>query len=57
MQTVLRGRLRRQHIASIDEGEEGLKLVMPILSPPADMQREVDLGVGSFFHRGQSVTT
>ena len=47
---VLRGRLRRQHIARIDEGEQGLKLVIPVLPPPADMQREVDLGVGGFAH-------
>ena len=50
---VLRGRLSRQHIARIDKGEQGLKLVIPVLPPPADMQREVDLGVGGF-GEGQS---
>ena len=44
---VLRGVGRRQHIARIDEGEQRFQLVIPILAPPADMQREVDLGVCS----------
>jgi hypothetical protein len=52
---VLRGPLRRQHIARIDEGEQGLKLVIPVLPPPADMQREVDLGIGGFGDRQISI--
>ena len=33
-------------VAMIDEGEQRFQLVIPILAPLADMQREVDLGVG-----------
>ena len=48
---VLIRRLRAEHITRINKGEERLKLVIPILPPPANMQREVDLGVGGFGER------
>jgi hypothetical protein len=56
MQAVLRGRRGAQHIARIDEGEQRLKLVIPIRPPSADMQREVDLGVGDLVHFVQSAS-
>ena len=52
---VLLGHTRGKHIACINEGEERLELMIAILPPPADMQREVDLGVGGFSD-GQSWT-
>ncbi len=35
-----------QLVPGIDKGEQRLQFVIAILAPPADMQREVDLGVG-----------
>ena len=45
---ILLGNTRGQHIAIIDKGEQRLQLVIAILAPLADMQREVDLGIGGF---------
>ena len=41
-------RARGQAIARIDEREQRLELMIPILPPPPDMQREIYLGVGGF---------
>ena len=45
---ILRHTRCRQHITRIDEGEQRLKLVIAILPPPANMQRQVDLGICGF---------
>ena len=40
------GRSSRQPIAVINKGEQRFDLVIAILTPLSDMQREIDLGVG-----------
>ena len=42
-----------QRIPAIDKGEQAFKIMIAILAPPPDVQREVDLGIGGFGqHRG-----
>jgi hypothetical protein len=47
-QIVSLGRRCDQSVSRIDKGEQRLKFVIAVLAPPADVQREVDLGVGCF---------
>ena len=47
-QLVARRRAGRQPIARIDKREQRLELVIPVLPPPPDVQRKVDLGPGGF---------
>jgi len=39
---------RRQPVPGVDEGEQGFELMIAIPPPRADMQREVELGIGGF---------
>ena len=39
-----------QNVARFDEREQRFELVIAILAPLADMQREIDLGVSGFAH-------
>ena len=39
-----------QNVARLDESEQCFELVIAILAPLADMQREVDFGVSDFAH-------
>jgi len=50
LQSVRVGRRSTQHIAMLAKGEQRLQLMIAILTPLADMQREVELGVGDLFH-------
>ena len=45
---IARRLARRQLVSHIDEGEQRLDVVVAVLPPPPNMQREVDLGEGDF---------
>lgn len=43
---------KRQPVALVGEGEDGLKRVIAIVTPRADVEREVDLGVAGLDDAG-----
>ena len=43
--------LNGEHTAVLAKGEDGLDFVIAVVAAGADVQREVDLGVGGFAHQ------